>query len=236
MRFSTEEPEEHPEELLDLASAGQLGEADWKIVRAHLSHCEPCALQLAFATRAGQDTSSRQSDVALERRAIRRVEARLFADRRVDARPHPRRWLTLAFGILVLSGTAAAATWLSVRAIDQKRTQTRTRTPAPAEPRVGATAAVDGMRRLPSVKRAESASPAGAAASPGIAAAPGLLPDHPAARARGEDSSASVLFQRARDFRFAVYVRHRDGTQPARVWGHTRPFSGWGKCHIRSGK
>ena len=169
MRFSTDQPEEHPEAhpeaLLDRASAGQLGEADWKIVRAHLSECEPCALQLAFAVRAGEDASSSQSDAALERRAIRRVEARLLAERRVDAKPHPRRWLTVAFGVLLLSGTAAAATWLSVRAINGARTA------RPAEKRIGATAAVEMTRRLPLAPSAASASPAAAAASAEIAAA-----------------------------------------------------------------
>lgn len=130
---------EHPEALLDLARHGRLGDTEWQELRAHLETCPPCAFQYHAAGHAlGDSGATRASDAQLERRAVQSVLRTLErAPRMTSAPAFRRRWTALGVGVLLLSGTALAATWWSVQRAARPLSASRTpmsRLPSASEP------------------------------------------------------------------------------------------------------
>lgn len=129
---------EHPEALLDLARHGRLGDTEWQVLRAHLEACPPCAFQYGGAGHAlGDSGVTRASDAQLERRAVQAVLRTLERAPRITPAPaFRRRWTALGVGVLLLSGTALAATWWSVQRAARPSWASRTpvsRHPEPPE-------------------------------------------------------------------------------------------------------
>ncbi|MES1204955.1 MAG: tetratricopeptide repeat protein [Pseudomonadota bacterium] len=184
---------EHPEDLLDLAAAGQLESAAWKDLQRHISACAPCAEQLSLGLGAVGSRKAGDFDGRLDRASIHRVLGRLNAPHRPARARFPRRRMSLVFGTLLLSGSAtAAATWWSLRPAARPAVETLMGPPAV----VGSLA-----RKGVHVARPSAAAPVEAAPAPAAAADMADLPsDRPRAeRSDREDRvSANVLFRRAR--------------------------------------
>jgi hypothetical protein len=181
---------EHPEDRLDLASAGRISQADWLELREHLASCVPCATQLRMSTRVLADRRVKSSDVHLDRVAIHRALDRARVSRTSVRSSSWPRWVPVGLGLLLISSGALAGTWWSVR----HRERAPAVTPSPA-----ATTVPAGTRTKHRGGLVESAQAPDAADAPGTAPTPAIF-ESPA-KARPERVSASDLFARARALR-----------------------------------
>lgn len=116
-RTKTEQVPEHAEHLEDLMDRVRLGRvadaAERRRVQEHLAGCPICALQAQNAAAHDRGLAVSALDAQLDSRVMQRAMQQLRYGRR--PRRVSRRWVQVAVGTLLLSGTAAAASWWSVR-------------------------------------------------------------------------------------------------------------------------
>lgn len=182
--------EEHPEDLLDQALAGELGTAERAALDCHLAACSACALHLALGTplRGGSPAAAAR-DNWQNRLAIAGALARLQAPRPWSARRVG--WIALRLGaasILLIAGFAAAA--VSLRIVHGPR----------AVP-VVAQQGVRPARTRPSDSTIPAAPTAGRPAPEPIALVQAPTATPPRERSAAHGPSAAALFARASDLR-----------------------------------
>jgi tetratricopeptide (TPR) repeat protein len=172
--------EDHPEDLLDLASRAPLTRAQRHVMNEHLAVCPPCAMQMRMARRARLAARSTAQTLSSNPRAVARAIERA---QRLGWRRSAlgRKRALFGLGVLFLSSGAFAASWLAVRGTPD--------TPALASR--ASVVAVTPRSGSPASDRLESAE------EPLVepAAAPRTL------RARTDLQTARGLFARARDLR-----------------------------------
>ncbi len=183
---------EHPEDWLDLASAGRISQADWLELREHLASCAPCATQLRMSSRVLADRKVKSSEVHLDRVAIHRTLERAKVSRTSVRSSSWPRWVPVGLGLLLISSGALAGTWWSVRH----------REPAPAvTPSLAASTVPAETRTKHRGGLVEGAQAPDGAGAPPTAPAPAIFQAPAPAKARAERVSASDLFARARTLR-----------------------------------
>ncbi|MES1172412.1 MAG: hypothetical protein ABUL77_04170 [Bacteroidota bacterium] len=108
-------PQDHPEDLLDLARNGAIGDAQWQTLRRHVDVCFPCATQFRLSGIATEGSPPSPSQTHLERVSVRRTLQRIAVSAEVPRRSRVRRLLPIGAATLLLSGTALAASWWTSR-------------------------------------------------------------------------------------------------------------------------
>ena len=169
------------EDLLDrLARVGMLGEEEWGHLQAHVAQCLPCGMQLRSPVhfQSARPLSASAADAQLDRRAIQAVMLRSDdRSRRPVARlSFVRRWVPIAVGTLLLSGTTLAATWWSTHREPELVVGGGPEPQSPGQP----------MARGASRR---AAPPASAAFDPAAAPTPGSVPKPAPSSGWGELSS-----------------------------------------------
>jgi tetratricopeptide (TPR) repeat protein len=182
--------EEHPEDLLDQALAGELGAADRAALDSHLATCSACALHLALGAqlRGGTPTANAR-DKWQDHLAIAAAMERLQAPRPGWGRRFGRMTLRLAaVGVLLVAGYAVAA--VSLRIVRAPRAA-----PVVAQPGVRL------AQGRPSDRTALGAPTVGRPAPEPPALVPGPTATPPRERSAMLGPSAAALFERASDLR-----------------------------------
>lgn len=147
----------HPEELLDRVRAGSaLGSEQWLALQTHLSACPLCALQFRTEAVSSMESSTTATDTYVQRLATETVLRRLQRGVQSPAvdRSRNKAWgrpaaifrarLRLAAGMVLFSGTAAAATWWTAHQLVERSSLV-----AAGPPRVTATGPTDEPQAAP---------------------------------------------------------------------------------------
>jgi len=176
--------DDHPEELIDLALAGALADAERATLDRHLVACRACAVQLAHAHTFAAAIAAQPRDANLDRRAIEAAMGRVASATRWSP-PRPGWWRWAAAGVLLTLGSAGAA--LLARPASSRTPPTVVAPPpAPASPPPsGATSADDVAPSPPTADAVEAE----------------VLVAPPPTSAEAGPPTAAVLFERGAELR-----------------------------------